>query len=255
MAPIVAERNDFMGIRQIVAERAVIRTDKTGHGNLWRIDGDFFDVASEKPQIAHPDIFPISLQFRPHDSRKYEYNRLAGPRSGLNGTQHGNWVYSGFFERAKLRRPVISRAGDRLNQELTCAGIPEISEMRDVRSLVEDVSRTCPTGHSIEHGIGIHDQIIVLVLIEEGVGHEDPQPFEPIPTLNVSSNDPKIAGSRNVWMIEQRDERRLWNHRFESWNQRWIPTALDHFEGDAFCDLVNWGLTDNRNQSDEAGQH
>ena len=63
-----------------------------------------------------------------------------------------------------------------------------------LRSLIEDVTRTCATGHSMEHGIGIHDQIVVLVLIEEGVGHEDPQPFEPIPTLNVSSNDPQVTG-------------------------------------------------------------
>ncbi len=126
--------------------------------------------------------------------------------------------------------------------------------MADVAALVEDVGCKVTAG-PVKHGVGVDDEVVVARLVDDVIVGEHSETLEPVAALDVTCNHAHCAERRSLEGVQQRDQRRLRHHRFESGDQRWIRAAPDYFQRYPLCHLVERSSAHRRNQADQVGQH
>ena len=250
--PVEWERPHLVSLGQEIDQIAVIEAQGRLCTHTQLIDRKLFETACGQAQGIQPHAVIAHGQVTAHDPRQHEADR---PRPGGCPFAHaaGYGLARPPYERLE---PVISpflsgHGGDQLLRRLR---IREVSEMADVRSLVEEEAFTpflslCPAPH---RG-GVHDQI-VLAPVEPVRQQELELAPHPGP-LDVAGDDAQFAMDRHPRTIEERHAGRIGHHRRQTGEGARIGVLLDHREDELGQDIIDAAGLEGWNLAQEVHDH
>ena len=189
-----------------------------------------------KRGVVQPDAAVAGMQVGSHQIGNKDQRRASGCRAAVTAALHRLRLDQRLLELAEVAERVDVRGRKPLRHAPARARVLEVVEVRDVGALVEDVAGSLAR-QAAEHRVGVHDEIVVAIVVDCPIRNERAEALQPAAPLEVAGNDSERGRRVVAGGVEEAHERRGGDHRLDARQHPWFPAPLDGLERDAFDDL------------------